>query len=826
MQDALGGTGVESLARVDRIELKNLSGRWAMSEPRIDALAQDLRFAGRSLRRAPGLSALVVLSLALGIGANTAIFSVAREVLFKPIPYRDAHRVVLVELYVRDAPIRMTERQAADIQRFANSLERVEASSTHQFAWRRGDSAVRLLGRIVTPDLPSAMDMIPLLGRAFRADEGNPGSEPVVLISEGLWRREFGSAPDVVGRTLMLDDVRRTVVGVSRAPASDRDVDVWVPRGIDRAGDWHPSVIAWLRPGVSLEQAKAELDSLSATLVSDGGGLIEIQLSRPGDEERGSSIYQTILIFWGASTFVLAIVGANLASLLLARNLTRRRDIAIQAALGASRVGIVRRLLAESLLLGVLGSVGAVLVAMWGTALLLALRPPSLVYVYPDHVTLDATVIGYSLALSLLTAVMIGAAPALRVARTDLLRNLNRDDPRGAPAGFGRWLFRSAVGLQTALALVLLVGAGLMISSFVHLKGVGPGFEPDHVVEMLVELDPAVYVDPGTRRDFFHRLAEAVGDLPGVVEASVAADVPPHNGIMFGAIDLEDRPSEPLRTVGASWAHVAPNYFRVLRVPHLEGRTLTDHDAQHHQVVVSRSFGRKFWPQASAVGQRFRLRREGDWGPWMHIVGVVGDVTGRGLRDTSDEIYLPYAADRAERGVILARVEREPSRLFQTMKEQVWALNPDLPITRVGTLRDRLASSIDEESFYARLLGTFAFIALILAVIGVFGVTSYAANQRTREIAIRIALGAHGRDVERLVVLQGFVPLLLGIVAGLSGALALGRMMSSVVYGVSVTNTTIYLAAAMTLAAASLVATWVPARRASRVDPILVLRNE
>ena len=315
-----------------------------------------------------------------------------------------------------------------------------------------------------------------------------------------------------------------------------------------------------------------------------------------------------MVIFWGASAFVLAIVCTNLANLLLARNLASQREIAIRTALGASRLGIVRMLLTESVVLGVVGGLGGLLVAMWATAALLALRPLSLSLVYPNHVTVDATVIGYSLGLSLLTGLLVGAAPALRAARTDVLRGVGRDDPHVRRAVSARWLFGGAVALQAALTLVLLVGAGLTINSYFRLLGVGPGFDADNVVEMAVQLDSSGYVDAGARREFFLRVAERVAGLDGVLDAALATDAPPHSTIMSGAMEIEGRPSEALATVELSWVHVTPNYFRVLRIPHVDGRTLVEEDRSNAGVVVSQSFARQFWPHESAVGRRFRVR--------------------------------------------------------------------------------------------------------------------------------------------------------------------------------------------------------------------------
>ena len=790
------------------------------------AFIQDLRSGFRRLLRAPAVPVLVVVSLALGVGANTALFGVARSMLFEPVPYTDPGRVVHVELYLRESPTRITERQVAAIQQLARSLERVEASSWERIDWRRGDSAERLQARVVTPGLPPAMGMRPLVGRVFTAEDGARGSEPVVLISEALWHREFGRAPDVVGRSLMLGATRRTVIGVSRPPVSETEVDVWVPRRIEATGDWSPTVIAWLRPGVPLEQARAEVGNLSAELTTDRFGLLEARLSRPGERTGPDPIDQMIVVFWGASAFVLAIVCANVANLLLARNLAGQRELAIRAALGAGRLRIIRLLLSESLLLAVLGGAGGLLVAIWGTAALLALRPLSLSLVYPRQVPLDAMAVAYCLGLSLLTGLLVGTVPAFRAARADPLHGVTRDDPHVGGAVPARWLFGGAVAAQAALALVLLVATGLMLDSYVGLLRVGPGFDADRVVEMTVPLDPKAYADAGVRREFFRHLSERVGGLSGVVDVAVATDAPPHSTMLMGVVEIEDRPGEPPPSVGASWVHVTPDYFRVLGIQHLEGRPLTDEDRQQGEVVVSESFARKYWPQSSPVGKRFRSRRTDGWGPWMHIVGVAGDVTGRGLRDQQDEIYLPYATSRTQGSAILARVDGNPPDLYQAMKEQVWALDPDLPVGRIETVKEGLARSIDEQPFYATLLGVFAVIALALAGIGVFGVTSYAASRRRREIGIRIALGAHAADVERLMVLQGLVPSLAGIVAGLAGALAVAQAMRSLVHGVSPTDPGIYVSTALLLAAVSGIATWLPARRASRADPMLVFRNE
>jgi putative ABC transport system permease protein len=797
--------------------------------PRIDALVQDVRSAVRRLRRAPGLCVLVISSLALGIGASTALFSVARAVIFEAVPYRDDNRMVELSLYLHDAPARITEAQIAAIQEAARSLERIEAYSSQRFDWQRADSTVRLRGRIVTPSLPSAMTMRVLVGRNLAAEDGLPGSDPVVLISEEFWRREFDSAADIIGRPLLLEDIPRTVIGVASRPTPRTDVDVWVPHGLDPNGDWLPSAVAWLRPGISIDAARAELAGIATALPAVRPGLLSIRLSRPGERDGLSSIAQSLLLFWGASAFLLAIACANLANIMLARNLAMVRDVAVRAALGASRFRLARMHLAEALLLALAGGLGGVLLSMWGTAAFLALRPVSLSIVYPSSVPLDLAAVGYTLTLAIIVALAVGLAPAIRAAGIDPLVAVVRGDVHGHGAVPARWLFGGAVAAQAGLATVLLLGAGLMATNYVGLLRTDPGLDPDNVLHLSVQLDSPAYLHEATRREFFGRVAERVGRLDGVTEVAVATDVPRHGYYLSGAIEIDSRPAEPIPGVDAAWVHVTPSYFSVMRIPYLEGRPLTESDGEHGGVAVSQSFARKYWPERTAVGQRFRHSRADGSGTWFHIVGVVGDVMSRGLRmpeDDADEVYLPYSTSRVRGSAIVARTHTDRPDLLQAMQAQVWAVDSRVPIGRLGTMRQSLVRSIDEQPFYTSLLGASSVIGLVLAGVGVFGVVAYAASRRRREIAVRIALGAQAANVERLVVLQGLVPALAGILAGLAAGSALTRFMRSMVHGVNVTEPSVYVAAALILVGVSLVAAWLPARRASRVDPMLALRSE
>lgn len=587
-----------------------------------------------------------------------------------------------------------------------------------------------------------------------------------------------------------------------------------------------PLVVAWLGPGVSIDRANAELTLLSAALEGAGAGRLRLRLSRPGEEGRDGPLARTMVVFWGASACVLAIVCVNLANLLLARHLGRQREMGVRTALGASRLRIIRLVLMESLLIGALGGAGGVGVGAWGTTALLALRPPALSFVYPDHVPFDPFLVGYSIALSLCVGLIVGVVPAWRAASAGPLRGVTRDGVHVERGVSTRRLFGGAVVLQEALAVVLLIGAGLMMRSYWHLQARDPGFRADSLIQMETELDESAYPDAGVRRERFQELAARVGRLTGVLDVAVANSAPPYSTMMLGVIDVEGGAGVPLRPLVASLARITPDYFRVLRIPLVDGRPLRRQDGSDGAVVVSQSFARKYWPPDDAVGRRFRVDSGQGPGPWLLIVGIVGDIAGRGLTDTADEVYLPYATDRAARGVIVVRVAQQPSLMFQALKEQVWALDPDVPITGIRTVEDGLARSIEEQPFYALLLGTFAAVALALAAVGVFGVTVYTASRRTREIGIRVAMGARAGDVERLIVRQGLAPVLAGIAAGLGGALALARLMSGLVYGVSVMDAAVYGATAFALLAVSIVATWVPARRASRQDPMLALRSE
>ena len=792
-----------------------------MAASALDTIAHDLRSILRRLRHAPAFSLLVVLSLALGTGANTALFSVARSMLLSPPPYRDSDRVVFVELSRKGLPIAATDAQAIAM-RSATSLDRVEGYSTEQFDWRRGDSTLRVLARVVTPDLPAWMKMTTVVGRGFETADGAVGAQPVAIVSEAFWSRELAQAPDAIGRTLMLSGTAHTVIGISRPASNDWNVDLWVPRAFNARGEWRPALVVWLRDGTNREPARAEISGIVAGTAE---GTADVRLAAPGDGRFDSGFARMVLVFWGASALLLAIVCANLANLTMARNLAGAREIAIRAALGAARWRLGGLMIGEMLMLGVIGALGAMLVATWGIAGVLALRPLSLSLVYPHEISIDATIAGYALAVALLTSVVVGTVPALRASRRNAASDLVRPDQDTSTSRSSGWVFRGAVGIQAALAVMLLTGAGLLVNSYVRLLRVDPGFEAEQVVQLSVQLNSPRYVDAAARRDFFRRLERQVQALNGVNGAAAATDKPSYSVILEAPIEIEGRPGDGLPNVEASWVHVTGPYLSVLGVPITAGRAPGREEATD-EVVVSQSFARRYWPNGSAVGQRFRVQRATGWSAWLSIVGVAGDIKGRGLRDTIDEVYLPFSQATARSASIITRVSGEPAAFYDAIKGQLWALDPELPVASIGTLGESLARSIDEQPFYAGLLGLFAVAALVLAAIGVFGVAWYAASRRRREIGIRLAIGADARRVERMMLSREIRPALLGIAAGLAGSLLLARVLRKLLYGITVTDLATYVATTVVLTTVCVIATWLPARRASRVDPSQLLRTE
>jgi putative ABC transport system permease protein len=819
----------------------------------METLYQDVRFALRMLWTNRGFTVVAIAALALGVGANSAIFSVVNAVVLRPLPYKDPQRLVALWVGLNQKGFDELEVSAPEFTDFrtrSSSFEKVAAYSAGGFNMTGAGEPERIQGLSATADLFPALGVAPLKGRAFTEDEDKSGSDGVVVISHSLWQRRFGGDAEVVGKTLTLDGQACTVVGVM--PASfhfpDNDTDIWKPIAFDadllgpnNRGSHFLSVVGRLKDGVSLEQGQAEV----ATLARNVGGENKTTyprgltaLLRPlQDEVVGDSVRRSLYVMLGAVGLVLLIACANVANLLLARAASRRKEVAVRTALGASRARIVRQLLTESVLLSLAGGVLGLVLALWGVDLLVALAPAGTPRV--EEVGLDARVVAFTFAVSLLTGIIFGLAPALHASKVDLnesLKDGNRAGAEGPKRGRLRGLL---VVAEFAIALVLLAGAGLLLKSFARVQEVSPGFDASHVLTMRIVLPEAKYKAYDGHRAFFSNLFARLRTLPGV-EAVGANNLLPFNGSGGSRGFLIDgrpvppgqpHPEEQLR-------FITPGYFEAMSIPLMRGRDITERDTggAARVAVVSRSMAERYWPNEDAVGKRFAYSgiRQGDKPDWIEIVGVVGDIKHRGLDiESKPEIYVPvYQPLFANRPTpplslyVAVRTSGDPASLARAARREVMDVDPEQPVANMKTMGQRIGESVAPRRFNMALLGLFACVALLLAVVGIYGVMSYAVARRTHEIGVRVALGAQGRDVLRLVLGQGMWLALVGVGVGLAGAYAATRVMSSLLYGVSATDPLTFALVALLLTAAALLACLVPARRATKVDPMEALRYE
>ncbi|HEX5706694.1 MAG TPA: ABC transporter permease [Pyrinomonadaceae bacterium] len=805
----------------------------------MSTLWQDVRYGARVLWKSPGFTLMIVCALALGIGANTAIFSVVNAVLLRPLPYAGADRLVWVES--RNPPKGIMSSNSsppdfADWRARTQTFEGLAAFISGGVVLTGGDDPERVATGAVTANFFDVFAARPVHGRTFSADEDKPGAEPVAVLSHALWQRRFGGDPNIVGSKLSLNAKPVTVVGVIE-PEFDypRQAALWVNLAVDAAAERrdnrHLQVIGRLREGATIEEAQAELDVVMRALAADNfetNAGWDVRLVGLQEQIVGG-IRPALVLLLGAVGFVLLITCANVANLLLARAASRRREIAVRAALGASRSRITRQLLTESMLLSLIGGALGLLLSVWLTELLVALSPANAPRF--DEIAIDPRVLLFTLGVTCAVGVAFGLAPAWQTSRVDLTESL-KEGAHGAAEGWRRnRLRRLLVVSEVALSLVLLVGAGLMIRSFMRLGEVEPGFDPSHVLTARVGLPATKFPDPRQRAEFFKRLNEKLETLPGVEAAGATLSLPlrgSNYSVGRGFIP-EGRPQTPDESINASYVVVAGEYFRAMRIPLKAGRLFDERDDAEgatHVAIISETTARRHFAGQDPVGRKLHLWRDSKVP--NEIVGVVGDTKTQGLEgDFGAQVYVPYAQDTGWSALSLTvRTSVEPTSLAPALRDAVRSLDRELPAYDVKTMDDVVASSVADRRASTLLLSVFAGVAVLVAGLGIYGVISYSVAQRTHEIGIRMALGAQGRDVFSLVVGQGLSLVAVGVVVGVGAALLLTHLMRSMLYGVSATDPWTFAGVAAVLVGVALLACVVPARRATRVDPVIALRYE
>ncbi len=805
-------------------------------------LLQDLRYAIRLLGKSPGFTAIAILTLALGIGANTAIFTIVNAVLLRPLGFRDPSRVVLVAEKSAYPTVSTSYQNYVDWRDQSHSFESMEATRGTTITLTGSGEPERLNARMATAPLFSLLGVNAILGRTFLSEEDRAGGAPVVVLGYGLWQRRFGGVRDILGRSITLDSRPYTVVGVLPSGFELlQPADIFLPftpwaKTLPDDRNWHPGIfpIARLKEGISREQARTEMVGITRRLeeqypiynTGTSADVVDLQ------EQLVKGVRPALLLLLGAVAAVLLIACVNVANLLLARAASRGREVAIRTSMGASRWRVTRQLITESVLLSLAGGGLGLLFAWASLGPLLKLSATSLPAVFA--VSLDRWVLFFTLAVSLVTGLLFGIVPALRTAKLDLRETLN-ESSRGSTAGPGHHRIRGAlVAGEIAMAMLLLVGAGLLLRSFSRLQDIPPGFQADHLLVADLPLSLVAYAKPEQRFQFFDRIVERVKSLPGVRSAAAASFLPVSGGGGLLHFNIYGRPPKsPHDYIATGYRTTTPNYFETLGMPLAEGRFFTAADTEKAPavVVINATMAKTYFPGENPLGKRLQVGAtpESDV-PWMEVVGVVGDVRQGLDLDPKAEMYLPYRqADQVlpvfQLSIVL-RTATDPMLQASALRSALAEIDPNQPLVRVRTMEENMAATVAQPRFRTCLIGIFAGLALILAGVGVYGVMSYTVTQRTSEIGIRVTLGAQPEDVFRTVVGEGLRLALTGVGAGILGALALTRLLRSFLYGVSAHDPLTFVGVALILTLVAVAASFFPARRATLVDPMVALRYE
>ncbi|HKS39969.1 MAG TPA: ABC transporter permease [Blastocatellia bacterium] len=810
----------------------------------METLIQDVRYGIRMMRKSTAITAIAVISLALGIGANTVIFSVVNAILLKSLPFNDPDRIVLAWGSSANEGNHRSQVSATDVDDWRNKNSVFEDITTYG-GWSAtllGDGEPeRIQGIQVGDGYFSIMKATPMFGRTFLPEEQQDGKDFVIVLGYGLWQRRFSGDPNVVGQTVSLSGRPYTIVGVMPADFQPLPTSMVTPRGDfyrpvaephdeEQRAARHLRSIARLKQGVTLEQAQAEMDVIASRIEQEhpqnntGYGVRLVTLP----EDTVGGLRPTLLMLFGAVAFVLLIACANVGNLLLARSAARQKEIAIRRALGAARSRLVRQFLTESVMLALVGG---------GLGLLLALQGASIIEALGSQVTpllvgikIDSSVLIFTLVASLLSGIVFGLAPALHVSNPDLNESL-KEGGRSSGAGAGRNRLRSALVVsEVAMALVLLICAGLLIKSVLRLRDVSPGFSSENQLTMNVTLPGAKYPKAPMWVAAYNQMIERIEALPGVQSAGLTSVLPLSGNFDGRGLAVEDYPKPRGEEIDVDLYITTPGYLRTMSIPLLQGRALTEQDTENvpQVALINETMARELWPDQNPLGKRIKFPgSERNPQPWRTIVGVMGDVKQYGLdRKDPMQIYLPEAQFPTPFMSLVVRTTVDPKTMIAAVRNEIQSVDKDQAIYSITTLDQLLADSISLRRFSMILLVIFAALALMLASVGIYGVISYSVTQRTHEIGVRMALGASRRDIIKLVVGQGMTLTLTGVVVGLAASLALTRVLESLLFAVSQTDLTIFILIPAILTGVALGACFVPARRATKVDPMIALRYE
>jgi putative ABC transport system permease protein len=808
----------------------------------VTTLLNDIRYAVRILRRSPGFTITAVITLALGIGANTAIFSVVNATLLRPLPYPHPERIVAIQNQYKAVGLDSASASVPDYidyRKQRHLFSEVAAIDSGNFNLTGVDRPERLECGKASSGLFAVLGLQPLLGRVFTYDEDQPGRNQVVLLTEGLWKRRFGADPGVIGRTIHLNDKPYTVIGIVPSILQwFEPLDAWIPTAFTPE-DMAPShrgneflfVVARLQPGVSLARARAGMAAFGSTLAKSypnnfppsSGWAIRVDSV---NELLVGDVRGALIVLLAAVGFVLLIACANVANLLLARASGRMRELSIRAALGAAKWRIARQLLTESVMLGVLGGALGILFGSWGVALLVKSGPQQLPRL--DEVTIDGRVLLFTAAIAIVTSLLFGLAPVIQIASGNL-HDLLKMGARGAAGSLRRHRTRSTlVVVEVALSLVLLVAAGLLLRSFAGLQKVDPGFRARNVLTFGVSLPPAQYSTPARTASFFHTLLDHLAALPGVEAAGAVNPLPFTGSNNSGSFGIEGLTVPTGGTPPhADQRSVSPGYFKAMGIPLRRGRLIADSDREGAPlaVVIDDALAQEYWKGRDPIGRHLG---ENDGAPWATIVGVVGHVQHNALDSKlrKGTFYWSYLQKPAQSLQFVLHTAGSPLFLANAVQQEVSNLDKDLPVFDVKTMDQRVAASLANRRFAVWLLAVFSVIAMLLAAVGLYGVMAQSVLQRSREIGVRMALGAQSRDVLGMVLRQGLLLIACGLIAGTAAALALTSLLKSLLFAVSPADPLTFSLVAALLSVVALTATYLPARRATRVDPVITLRYE